>query len=358
MRRLEIPTAQGPSTILVGRGLLEELPAIVRNQNLPIPRAVVSNTIVGPLYGRGIADSLDIDRCTEMPDGEEHKVWPHVESLCSQWLTEGVYRSDAVLGVGGGVVTDTVGFAASIVLRGIRWIAVPTTLLAMVDASVGGKTGVNHEMGKNLLGTFWQPSLVVADAATLSTLPERELRAGLAEVVKSAWIGDRDMIDVIDPERPLDDPVWDDLIMRTVRVKARIVEEDEREAGIRQALNLGHTLGHALEAATGFKRFLHGEAVAWGLRAVTSIAGGRGLLSDPWRRQLEAAIDRLEPLPPIVGMDPDRILHHIERDKKTGPEGVGWVLPSDGGVALDQRVSVDEIRAVLANLGSPSASSG
>ena len=220
----------------------------------------------------------------------------------------------------------------------------------MVDASVGGKTGVNLDQGKNLIGTFWQPSLVIADIETLATLPDRELRSGLAEVIKSAWIGDRDLLEMIDPERPISDPVWEDLVMHTVQVKARVVEEDEREAGVRKALNLGHTLGHALEAATGYKRFLHGEAVAWGIRAVARIAAERGLLSDPWRRQLETSIDRLGPLPPVVGMDPDRILHHLARDKKSDDLGVAWVLPTDGGVTLDQRVSLEEIKHVLTEL--------
>jgi len=355
MQELEIQTAHGSSKINVGRGLLAEMPRLIETASLPRPRAVISDTNVGPLYARDIAKNIDLERCTEMPDGEEHKAWPQVEGLCAQWLEKGLHRSDTILAIGGGVVTDTVGFASSIFMRGFRWIAAPTTLLAMVDASVGGKTGVNMAEGKNLLGTFWQPSLVVADIDTLETLPKRQLNAGMAEVIKSAWIGDRDLLDLVDPERPISDPLWDELVMRTIQVKARIVEEDEREAGLRKALNLGHTLGHALEAATGYKRFLHGEAVAWGIRGVAAIAANRGLLADPWRRQLEAAIDHLEPLPPIVGMAPDRILHHLTKDKKSDESGVAWVLPSDGGVVLDQRVSVEEVQQVLESLGSTPA---
>ncbi len=357
MKELEIRTAHTVSRILVGRKLLGEAKSLIEAYTLSCPEAVISNVTVGPLYGRELAASLDIERCTELPDGEEHKVWPQVEGLCSGWLEQGLHRSDAILAIGGGVVTDTAGFAASLFMRGIKWIAAPTTLLAMVDASVGGKTGVNLAEGKNLLGTFWQPSLVVVDIDTLETLPEREMRAGMAEVIKSAWIGDRDLLDIVDPSRPLSDPRWEELVMRTIQVKARIVEEDEREAGVRKALNLGHTLGHALEAASGYKRFLHGEAVAWGIRAVAAISGKRGLLTDPWKRQLEAAIDRLEPLPPIVGMKPERILHHLSKDKKTDADGIGWVLPSDGGVVLDQRVSIEEIREVLETLGSNSPAS-
>lgn len=347
MHEFVIQTAHGSSKILVGQGLLADLPKLLKLDSLPMPKAVVSNTTVGPLYGRDIAKEIGIERCTELPDGEVHKAWPHIQDLCTQWLAADVNRTDTIAAVGGGVVTDTTGFAASVYMRGLRWIAAPTTLLAMVDASVGGKTGVNLDEGKNLIGTFWQPSLVVADVNSLTTLPARELRAGLAEVIKSAWIGDRDLLELIDPDRPLADPKWEELVARTIQVKARIVEEDEREAGVRKALNLGHTLGHALEAATGYKRFLHGEAVAWGMRAVAAIAADRGLLADPWRRQLEASIDRLGPLPPVVGMDPDRIVHHISRDKKCDDLGVGWVLPTDGGVTLEQRVSFDEIKQVL-----------
>lgn len=355
MRKLEIQTTHSPSKILIGRGLLADVNSLVEECDLARPRSVVSNTTVGPLYGRETARQLEVERCTELPDGEEHKVWSHVQDLCADWLEKGHHRSDVAMAIGGGVVTDTVGFASSIYMRGLRWIAAPTTLLAMVDASVGGKTGVNLEQGKNLIGTFWQPSLVIVDIDTLETLPSRELRAGLAEVIKSAWIGDRDLLDLIDPTRPISDPLWEELVTRTIQVKARIVEEDEREAGVRKALNLGHSLGHALEAATGYKRFLHGEAVAWGIRAVSKIAADRGLLANPWRRQLESAIDRLGPLPPVVGMDPDRILHHLARDKKTDDSGVAWILPTDGGVILDQRVSVQEIQEVLENLDSKTA---
>ncbi|MEN8162569.1 MAG: 3-dehydroquinate synthase [Acidobacteriota bacterium] len=352
MQELEIQTAQGPSKILVGRGLLADAARLVDECALPRPRSIVSNTTVGPLYGRVLAKGLDLERCTELPDGEEHKIWSQVQDLCTGWLEKSLHRSDVAMAIGGGVVTDTVGFASSIYMRGLRWITAPTTLLAMVDASVGGKTGVNLEHGKNLIGTFWQPSLVLVDVDTLETLPERELRAGLAEVIKSAWIGDRDLLDLIDPSRPISDPLWEETVIRTIQVKARIVEEDEREAGLRKALNFGHTLGHALEAATGYKRFLHGEAVAWGMRAVAAIAADRGMLANPWRRQLESAIDRLGTLPPIVGMAPERILHHLARDKKSDDSGVAWVLPSDGGVVLDQRVSIEEIQEVLETLGS------
>ncbi len=220
----------------------------------------------------------------------------------------------------------------------------------MVDAAIGGKTGVNLDVGKNLVGAFWHPRLVVADVDTLRTLPQRELRAGLAEVVKSAWIGDHGLLDLVDPDAPIANDLWEKLVRRSMIVKIDIVEADEREAGLRKALNLGHTLGHALETVTGYRRFLHGEAVAWGLRAVTRISRARGLMSSGSAERLERAVSRLEPLPPVADLSADAILEHLARDKKRDDLGVAWVLPTDDGVMLDQRVTAEEVTQVLAEL--------
>jgi len=342
-----VSTQRSTSEVVVGHGLVEKLPALIADLGLRPPKAVVSNTTVAPLYGRHMAHVLAAGQCVELPDGEQFKRWPQVEALCLEWMQCGLHRSDSVAAVGGGVVTDTAGFAASVFLRGVAWIAVPTTLLAMVDASVGGKTGVNLEVGKNLVGTFWHPRLVVADLDTLATLPQRELQAGLAEVVKSAWIGDRGILELIQlGDRPAGDR-WEELVTRSIRVKARIVEADEREAGQRKALNLGHTLGHAFEAATGYRRFLHGEAVAWGLLAVTRISRSRGLLSPDEATRLSSAVNRLGLLPPISDVSCDRLLGFLSKDKKRDDLGVGWVLPTDDGVVLDQRLETAEVRAAI-----------
>jgi len=270
----------------------------------------------------------------EVADGEEHKRWPTVEGLLRRWLDAGLHRGDTVAAVGGGVLTDTVGFGAAVYLRGIDWVAVPTTLLAMVDASVGGKTGVNLEQGKNLVGAFWPPRLVLIDVETLSTLPERELRAGMAEVIKTAWIGDHDLLSVI-PSKidEVSTDQWQELVMRCVAVKARVVSEDEREARKRAALNLGHTLGHALEAATGYRHFLHGEAVAWGLLAAAKLGRRRGLLSGEGEEAIGAAVAALGPLPSLAEIDPKTVGSHIGHDKKKTDEGIGWVLPTDNGIS-------------------------
>lgn len=360
MPTLTIHSTHGAYDVVVEAGGLAAVGELCRTRDLQLPGSVVSNTTVGPLYGaRATAWTGPTPPRLDLPDGEIHKRWPAVERICAAWLEEGLHRRSAALALGGGVVTDTTGFAAAVYLRGIDWIAAPTTLLAMVDAAVGGKTGVNLEQGKNLVGCFWPPRLVVADPEVLSSLPLRELRAGLAEVVKAAWIGDRDILELVD--RPvtsvtdLTSAAWQEIIVRAIAVKQEIVAADEREGGRRKALNLGHTLGHALETATRYSRFLHGEAVAWGLVGEGRLAHRCGLLSTDGLARLEGAVARLGSLPPVADLDPEAILAPLGRDKKRDHDGVGWVLPTDDGVELDVRVTADELRTILESLDQPSS---
>jgi 3-dehydroquinate synthase len=350
MKRLTVESERGAYDVIAEAGAVSRLADLLEEEDLTKPRSMVSDTTVGPLWGQPAAQSLDAP-LIELADGEEHKRWPTVEGLLGKWLDAGLHRGDIVAAVGGGVLTDTVGFAAAVYLRGIDWVAVPTTLLAMVDASVGGKTGVNLKQGKNLVGAFWPPRLVVVDVETLSTLPERELRAGMAEVIKTAWIGDHGLLSLI-PSKTGELPAeqWQELVMRCVAVKARVVSQDEREAGARAALNLGHTLGHALEAATGYRHFLHGEAVAWGLSAAAKLGRRRGLLSKEGEEAICAAVATLGQLPSLADIDPKAVGSHIGRDKKKSADGIGWVLPTDKGVALDQRVVTEEALEVFQNL--------
>jgi 3-dehydroquinate synthase len=350
MKRLKIASERGAYSVVAGAGAVSRLGELIEEEGLARPRSLVTDTTVGPLWGEAVAKSLDAP-LVEVEDGEDHKRWSTVERLLGRWLEAGLHRGDTVAAVGGGVLTDTVGFGTAVYLRGIDWIGVPTTLLAMVDASVGGKTGVNLEQGKNLVGAFWPPRLVVIDVDTLSTLPERELRAGMAEVIKTAWIGDHQLLGELPGAfDQLDRGGWEDLVMRCVAVKARVVSEDERESGRRASLNLGHTLAHALEAATNYRYFLHGEAVAWGLLAAAMLGNRHGLLTADGERALETAVAALGPLPPIADIDEDRLGDHIVRDKKKDSEGVRWVLPNDEGVVLDQRVSMEEVKAVFSLL--------
>jgi 3-dehydroquinate synthetase len=391
--RIEIATAGGPTPYVLRAGCLGELGEALRGILGTGRCFLVTDSNVGPLYGGRVAGQLAAETL-ELPAGEEHKRWSGVERVVRWLLAGGVERGDVVVALGGGVITDLVGFAASVTLRGLAWVAIPTSLLGMVDAAVGGKTGIDLEEGKNLVGTFWPPRAIVADPAVLVTLDPRQLRAGLAEVVKSAMIAPSTLehtlvhhLDAVargDVSRAADlihgtvrvkaevvksamiapstlehtlvhhlDAVARgdvsraaDLIHGTVRVKAEVVALDERESGPRASLNLGHTLAHALEGATGYRRFLHGEAVAWGLLAVLRIARDRGLLSTAdattWAGRLEA----LAPLPAVSDLAWEELEGFAVRDKKRAGGRVGWVLPRDGGVVVGCEVEEEEIRPV------------
>jgi 3-dehydroquinate synthase len=354
VERLTVASAHGDYEVVAEPGAAARLREIVVAAGLKAPRSVVSDITVGPFWGRPAASSLAAP-LIELPDGEPGKRWPTVEVLLGRWLELGLHRGDGAAAVGGGVLSDTVGFAAAVYLRGIDWLAVPTTLLAMVDASVGGKTGVNLEQGKNLVGAFWPPRLVVVDVATLATLPERELRAGAAEIVKTAWIGDRELLEILpagglESFQALAPDQWQTLVMRCLAVKAKIVGVDERENKERAALNLGHTLGHALEAATSYRRFLHGEAVAWGLLAAARLGRRRGVLSVDGEQALTSAVGALGTLPPISDIEAGAVAAHLGRDKKRSDSGINWVLPSDDGVVLGQPVPAAEALEVFEEL--------
>ncbi len=352
MAVLKIETSAGQVPYHLAVGGLAKVPAIVA-QAIAGKAYVVTDTTVGPLYGAMVAEGLDAP-FLELPAGEEYKSWESVERIARWLFGWGVERDDGVVAVGGGVITDVAGFAASVVLRGVNWVAVPTTLLGMVDAAVGGKTGIDLDLGKNLLGTFWQPRAVVADPSVLRTLDNRQLRAGLVEVVKSAMIASAGLEHLLDGhlaavaagevERAVE------LIAAAVRVKAEVVAGDERETGPRAALNLGHTLGHALEAATGYRTFLHGEAVGWGLLAALRLARDRGHLSTVACQAWGARLATLGPWPSLAGLEWSRVAPFLARDKKRQRGRVGWVLPRFGGVVLDVEVPSEEVGAVYSLL--------
>ncbi len=342
-------TRRGPVPYHLGNGLLEQAPSLLAP--LLAGRAfMISDGNVAPLHARALAERLGTPLLT-LAAGEEHKTLAVVERVARWLLDHGVERRDTVVAVGGGVVTDLIGFASSITLRGIAWIAVPTTLLGMVDAAIGGKTGVDLDAGKNLLGSFWQPAAVLADPLVLATLDRRQLRSGMAEVVKAAIISPASLGALLDRHAArvvsgvLDDAA--ELVIEAVRIKAAIVAEDEREAGRRAALNLGHTLGHALETATGYRRFLHGEAVAWGVLAALRLAVGRGLLGREDARTWAVRLAVTAPLPPVADLAWAALAGFIARDKKSAGGRVGWVLPRAGGVDVGVPVEIDEARAAF-----------
>ena len=262
MITVELTFGNEESPYHAGEGLLGEVAELVQPLEREHQIFVVSDETVGPLYGADVAEKLDAP-LLQLPAGEEHKRWSSVERVVRWLIANQVERRGLLVAIGGGVVTDIGGFAAAVALRGIQWVAIPTTLLGMVDAAVGGKTGVDLDVGKNLIGSFWPPRVTIADPLVLGTLDLRQVRSGLAEVIKSAMIAPSTLEHLLethlasvasgDPLRALE------LIVGCVRVKGEVVNLDEREAGPRRALNLGHTLAHGLEAASDYKHFLHGE---------------------------------------------------------------------------------------------------
>ena len=291
------------------------------------------------------------------PGGEPRKRLAAVEMLAEQMVRAGGDRSSLVVAFGGGIVGDVAGFLAAIFMRGVPVIQVPTTLLAQVDAAVGGKTGVNLEAGKNLLGSFHQPLAVLIDAEVLRTLPEREYRAGLYEIVKCGVIRDAQLFDVLDRCAAMvvkqDPATLDHIIAAAVRIKAEVVSADERESGLRRILNFGHTFGHALEAETKYEKVLHGEAVAWGMRAATLLAERTGHLASPEAAAIRQVIQRYGPIPPLEGILAENLAARLRSDKKSIQGTVHFVLPVRIGEVtvargVEERLVLESIRAALA----------
>jgi 3-dehydroquinate synthase len=310
-------------------------------------------------WGRKLMASLSAAgfaaKIVEMPNGERHKKLATVEKLAEQLTRLGTDRNSVIVAFGGGVVGDVTGLLASLYMRGVDLIQIPTTVLAQVDASIGGKTGVNLRAGKNLVGTFHHPRLVLIDPSVLTTLPDREFRAGLYEALKCGVIGKPDLfyaMENVDPKKLRRDPArleW--IIAESVKLKAEVVSSDERENGLRRVLNLGHTIGHALEAQTGYRHFLHGEAVAWGMIASANIARAVDRIDPASASRITEAVRALGPLPKVQSRSRD-ILRLLKSDKKTRNSVVHFVLPREIGkveIANDvpERVvieTVDELR--------------
>ena len=292
-----------------------------------------------------------------LPGGEEQKRLAPLEALAERMVELGGDRTSVVVAYGGGIVTDMAGFLAAIFTRGIPLLQIPTTLLGQVDASLGGKTGVNLVSGKNLIGSFHQPVAVLIDPTVLDTLPEREYRAGLYEIIKAGIIRDRALFDFLLSEREAvlarRPHAVDRIIDDSVRMKAEVVSSDEREGDLRRILNLGHTFGHALETETGYTRFLHGEAVAWGMRAAVHLAQTTGHLSAEDAVEILEVLRLYGPIPPLDGIPAGNLHARLVHDKKTVHGKVHFVLPVKIGEAtvvsgVDDRLVMEAIRSALA----------
>ena len=299
---------------------------------------VITNAAVRKHWGNVLTDSLKqaklMFQVLEMGDGERYKNLGTIEDLATRLVERGADRHSLVLAFGGGVVGDVAGFLASIYMRGIDFVQVPTTLLAQVDAAVGGKTGVNLHVGKNLLGSFHQPRLVLIDPGVLATLPEREYRAGLYEALKCGVIRNPQIFGFMEKERDAilrrEPSALEWLIAECVAVKAAVVAADERESDLRRILNFGHTIGHALEAETSYKQYLHGEAVAWGMVAASMIGAGLQKTEPETARRIISAVLAYAPLPQVTARSKN-IARRLRADKKTINGAVHFVLPVEIG---------------------------
>jgi 3-dehydroquinate synthase len=321
VQTLEVDLAHARYPITIGAGLLEDR-ALVRAQIPGRDLMIVTNTTVARLYLSTLRASLEGRQVFEtiLPDGEQYKTLQTAGAVFDELVARKLNRDGMVLALGGGVVGDIAGFAAACYQRGIGYVQIPTTLLAQVDSSVGGKTGVNHSGGKNLIGAFHQPRAVLADTATLATLPERELSAGLAEVIKYGCVWDADLFDWLEHNSAAllarDPEALTHAIARSCAIKAAVVALDEHERSVRALLNFGHTFGHAIEAATGYERYLHGEAVALGMLAAADLSRRLGLIDADVGARLSELLRRVR-LPtdaPKIGAR--RALELMRMDKK------------------------------------------
>ncbi len=356
MATFHVTTAQRRYPAVVQRGCLERL-----SDHLPERTGkifVLTTPDVWQRHAARLARGL-AGRSHEIlfyPGGEERKRLATIEALAEEMVQRGGDRSSVLLAFGGGIVNDVGGFLAAIFMRGIPVIQLPTTLLAQVDSGLGGKTGVNLESGKNLVGAFHQPLAVLIDPEVLGTLPEREYRAGLFEVVKCAVIRSPELFDLLETRRgdvlAREPETVERMIAECVRVKAEVVSADERESDLRRILNFGHTFGHALEAETGYARLLHGEAVGLGMRAATFLARRLEMLPEPEAERILKLIEAYGPLPRVGDVSPQALALRLRSDKKTVRGEVHLVLPEAIGrvrivSGVDERLVREAIEAAL-----------
>jgi 3-dehydroquinate synthase len=339
MARIRIQSIAGSYDVLCARGNLARVAQLTTRLADSTGIYFLSSPRVWNLWGKKISAGFRGRQnrgAILFDDSETAKRLGIVEQIARRLIRAGADRQATLIAVGGGVVGDVGGFVAASYLRGVRLVHVPTTLVAQVDSSIGGKTGVNLPEGKNLIGAFYPPNLVVADPDVLRTLPHRELRSGLCEVVKYGIIADGILFEYLERHMPAllrrDPKALSWVIERSVRIKAWIVSKDEREGGLRQILNFGHTLGHALEAATGYRRFIHGEAIGWGMVAATLLGVAENQIRERDALRIIRLVMSIGPLPPLAGIHARELRRIISGDKKSRRGRVLWVLPAGIGI--------------------------
>jgi 3-dehydroquinate synthase len=350
--RLEVALGERTYPIYIGENHLDVLGEVLTASGTRGAVGLVTDSQVGPLYGAEVAKRIEASgrRCVvhTLPAGEEHKRLSEIEAICGTFLDGGLDRASLIVALGGGVPGDVAGFAASVFMRGIPFIQIPTTIVAQVDSSVGGKTGVNHPLGKNTIGAFHQPRAVIIDMTLLRTLPGRELRAGIAEIIKHGVIADADLFAYMESKAgAILSGDWAALeypILRSCEIKAAVVAEDERENGVRANLNYGHTFGHAIEAVTHYTRFLHGEAVALGMCAAGHLALELGLVDEAFvvrQRACCAAYDLAVSWPDLPV---DEALDAMRKDKKARAGTMKFVVATAMGRVI-HRTDITEAQA-------------
>ncbi len=329
---ITIHQASASYPVFVGRGLLPKAGSLVHPRGRVF---VITSDALRARFGTKVAESFHPHASViTMAEGESHKTLATAEQVISALLEKGAKRDSMAVVVGGGMIGDTAGFAASIFLRGIDLVQVPTTLLAQVDSSLGGKLAVNHAKGKNLIGSFFPPRAVISDTSVLTTLPDRELLSGIFEALKGGVIGDPSLFELFESSRGMvvarESATIDRMVKKAIHVKAEIVSADEKEADLRRLLNYGHTIAHGIEAAMKYHGITHGEAVAWGMIAANAIAVKRGLLAKDDAKRIESAILSYEPAK-LPKLDKKDVLAATEHDKKNTGKARVMVFPERVG---------------------------
>ncbi|OGB90227.1 3-dehydroquinate synthase [candidate division WOR-1 bacterium RIFCSPHIGHO2_01_FULL_53_15] len=367
MAKIKVELKERSYDIIIGCDNLAELGGLVRDEQWGRDVFIITDPLINDLYGDTVRKGFKTKPKTfEIPRGERYKNLRVAEKLYDDLARVGAHRDSLIIALGGGVIGDLAGFVAATYMRGINYIQVPTTLLAQVDAAIGGKTGVNHPKAKNLIGAFYQPKAVFIDVGTIATLPARELRTGLAEVIKYGVIEDADFFKFLEANahhlntKAFENEdtkraalkLWQTIVTESAKIKAKIVEKDEKEAGLRMILNFGHTVGHAIESLTRYRAYNHGEAVAIGMTAAAMIASGLKLLSADDVKRLKELLDKLGLPTEIKDLPLKKILSPLELDKKVIGGKVNFVLPEKlGKVVIKDDVSLTLVKQVLKEIG-------
>jgi len=368
MAKIKVELKERSYDIVVGSDMLPELGGIIAEKDWGREIFIITDPLVNDLYGDKLRKGLkDFKvRTFDVPRGERYKNIKVASKLIDEMVKNSAHRDSMIIALGGGVIGDLAGFVAATYMRGINYIQVPTTLLAQVDAAIGGKTAVNHPKCKNLIGSFYQPKLVYIDIQTLTTLPARELRTGLAEVVKYGVIADTEFFKFLEANahhlntKAFESPdtlraalkVWQTIVTESAKIKARVVEKDETEAGLRMILNYGHTVGHAIEALTRYRAYNHGEAVAIGMVVAARIAQRKKMITQDSVNRIVGLLGKLGLPTEIDGLPAKKILKALAIDKKVRKGKVQFVLPERlGKVVIKNNVPLKDVRQILKEMG-------